>query len=194
MYRESSAAMNRLQQRSRQEHYYSKIVDCGKDKKRLFAVTNSLLGKTQSSVLPTHLRNLEVATKFADFFHNKVKLITESCFSSATSLPVCDHVENICGKVLDAFSEVSPECIQKLVLTMPSKYCDLDEIPTWLSKESFDCLSPVVSQIMNKSLSTAIVPDCLKLAHVRPLLKKPDAETEDLSNFRPVSPQNYWRE
>ena len=161
-------------------------MDCGKDKKRLFAVTNSLLGKTQSSVLPTHLSNLEVATKFADFFKNKVKLITES-FSSATSPPVCDHVQNICGKVLDAFSEVSPEYIQKLVRTMPSKYSDLDEIPAWLFKECFDCLSPVVSQIMNKSISTAIVSDCFKLAHVRPLLKKPDAETEDLSNFRPVS-------
>jgi len=32
-----------------------------------------------------------------------------------------------------------------------------------------------------------MLPDCLKHATVTPLLKKPNLDTSDLSNFRPIS-------
>ena len=45
----------------------------------------------------------------------------------------------------------------------------------------------VITMITNTSLTTGIVPDCFKSAIVKPLLKKPGLDVNDLKNFRPVS-------
>ena len=50
--------------------------------------------------------------------------------------------------------------------------CDLDPIPT---SGLFDCLDeiiPIVTSIINKSLSSGVVPQCFKHPLVKPLLKK----------------------
>ena len=66
--------------------------------------------------------------------------------------------------------------------------CKLDPIPTNLLKECTTILLPAIMEIVNLSLSSGIVPPCLKHAIVRPhLKKKPNADTELLQNYRPVS-------
>ena len=46
---------------------------------------------------------------------------------------------------------------------------------------------PVITKIVNLSLTTGHVPDCLKEAIVKPLLKKPGLNNELLKNYRPIS-------
>ena len=48
-------------------------------------------------------------------------------------------------------------------------------------------LLPAISNIVNLSLTSGVVPAQLKVAHVTSLLKKPPLNPEDLKNFRPVS-------
>ena len=48
-------------------------------------------------------------------------------------------------------------------------------------------LVPLVTAIINVSLSTSRVPKQFKQAVVIPLLKKPGLDTNDLKHFRPVS-------
>ena len=48
-------------------------------------------------------------------------------------------------------------------------------------------LLPVIALIINRSLSAGVVPDCMKVAHVSPLLKKPSLDPNELKNYRPVS-------
>ena len=71
---------------------------------------------------------------------------------------------------------------------MPQKSCDLDPIPTF---DLFDCLYeiiPIVTSIMNKSLSSGIVPQCFKHALVKPLFKKrAGLDPNCLKHHRPVS-------
>ena len=45
----------------------------------------------------------------------------------------------------------------------------------------------VITKIVNLSLTTGHVPDCLKEAIVKPLLKKPGLNNELLKNYRPIS-------
>ena len=68
-----------------------------------------------------------------------------------------------------------------------SKSCDLDPLPTHMLKQSIDEFVPIVTAMVNKSLSEAIVPGSFKQATVRPLLKKPGLDKENLKNYRPVS-------
>jgi hypothetical protein len=50
-----------------------------------------------------------------------------------------------------------------------------------------DKLLPAITHIINASLSSGTVPECYKAAIVRPLLKKPSLNPNELKNFRPVS-------
>ena len=69
----------------------------------------------------------------------------------------------------------------------PDKSCELDPIPTWLLKKCIDVLLPLVTSIINMSLSTNQVPLDFKSARIRPLLKKPGLDPDTLKNYRPVS-------
>ena len=63
----------------------------------------------------------------------------------------------------------------------------LDLIPTSLMKQCLNDLVPLVTAIINASLSTGTVPKQFKQAVVISLLKKPGLDTNDLKHFRPVS-------
>ncbi|CDQ60626.1 unnamed protein product [Oncorhynchus mykiss] len=41
--------------------------------------------------------------------------------------------------------------------------------------------------IINVSLSTGCVPNSLKVAVIKPLLKKPNLDPENIKNYRPIS-------
>ena len=62
--------------------------------------------------------------------------------------------------------------VKNVVQEMPQKSCDLDPIPTSVLYDCLDEIIPIVTSIINKSLSSGIVPDCFKHALVKPLLKK----------------------
>ena len=68
------------------------------------------------------------------------------------------------------------------ILKTAFKSCNLDPIPTPLTKQYLDVLVPVITKIINASLTTGIVPDCFKSATVKPLLKKPGHDVNDLKN------------
>ena len=60
-------------------------------------------------------------------------------------------------------------------------------MPTWLVKECVHELAPLITRVINKSLTDGIVPGSLKDALVRPLIKKSGMDTSSLKNYRPVS-------
>jgi hypothetical protein len=53
--------------------------------------------------------------------------------------------------------------------------------------DNLHLLLPVITRIINLSLSSAKVPECFKVAAVTPLLKKSNLDHNILKNFRPVS-------
>jgi hypothetical protein len=65
--------------------------------------------------------------------------------------------------------------------------CELDPLPTKLLKPCLDHVLPLITDIVNKSLSEQCVPASFKQAIVRPLHKKPNLDKEILKNYRPVS-------
>ena len=70
---------------------------------------------------------------------------------------------------------------------MPPKFCSLDPMPTWLTKECLDLLMPIMTKLINSSLMSSIVPADFKVAHIHPLIKMDGLESNTLSNYRPVS-------
>ena len=60
-------------------------------------------------------------------------------------------------------------------------------IPTWFMKQNVNVFVPVITDIINRSLSSGIFPDALKHAIITPLIKKQSLNISELKNYRPVS-------
>ena len=68
----------------------------------------------------------------------------------------------------------------------PNKSCELDPIPTWLLKCCLTELLPLITTLVNKSLTTGSFPEGFKLALIKPHLKKQTLDPDLLKNYRPV--------
>ena len=79
------------------------------------------------------------------------------------------------------------EEIQCIIAASPNKQCALDPFPTGLVKSCKDFLTPIIMQIVNKSLSTGQFPQAFKNALVTPLLKKRTLDEDVLNNYLPAS-------
>ena len=79
----------------------------------------------------------------------------------------------------------------KITVSSGVKTCALDPLPSILLRECLATLLPVITRIVNFSLTTGIVPRYFKEAMVRPKLKKDSLVDHQLfSHFRPISNLN----
>ena len=67
------------------------------------------------------------------------------------------------------------------------KTCALDLLPASVLTKCLQRLLPVITDIVNRSLDEALMPNSLKTALIIPLLKKTNLDTEDFRNFRSVT-------
>jgi hypothetical protein len=102
------------------------------------------------------------------------------------TLPAVDH-KTFLGLPLTAFQPVSESTVREVLNRTAIKTCELDPLPTSLLTELMDDLLPSFTSVINYSLLTGSFPPMFKSAVVRPLLKKPSLDTENLNNYRPVS-------
>ena len=150
---------------------------------------DNLLNREQKSVLPSHDCVKDLADKFITYFNDKISNIRKDLEKAPISTSQTPHniFSKFDGEVLDSFTEVSEDDIRKIILSSPTKSCALDPIPTWLLKKCEDELIPVLTLIVNTSLSCAEFPKELKRAFLTPLIKKIILDAEILKNYRPVS-------
>ena len=191
IYREKCLLISKLLFRSKQDYYLTSILECGNDTKRLFKLTGKLLGNNTDVILPTSDNDCDLANRFGNYFTGKIQTIRETLqvqnSETGTSLNILWADVKYSGASLTQFYPASCDEIRKLIMKSPSKSCDLDPLPTHMLKQSIDEFVPIITAMVNKSLSEAIVPGSFKQATVRPLLKKPGLDKENLKNYRPVS-------
>ena len=90
-------------------------------------------------------------------------------------------------ETIRSFRTVSEEEVKKLILKQPNKQSELDPLPTWLIKIYVDDLVPVITRIMNLSLSESIFPCSFKQSIVKPILKKHNLDSNCPDNYRPIT-------
>ena len=77
--------------------------------------------------------------------------------------------------------------VSQIVMKSSTKACALDPMPTWLLKELLLSIAPLMTDFINSSLQSGVVPDSIKSAAVTPPFKKPSLDINILKNYRPVS-------
>ena len=174
--------VNSLINNTRSVFYSKKIEECGNDQKKTFCVIKDLFHKNGDIPYPEHTSMSKLTEDFSEFFIQKIELIREKLDAAHVSPPV----DPKCQYIFEAFQPLTQDQVRKFIVKSPCKSCSLDPIPTDLLRECLDLLVPVITDIINMSLSTGSFPDDYKLALVTPLLKKLGLELI-FPSYRPVS-------
>ena len=127
--------------------------------------------------LPKHTSEVQLASAFSCFFTAKVSTIRDYLCPEDTSYlttPLDDGVQ----VTLVAFVLTTNEEIIGIIKSSPDKSCKLDPILTWLLKSCARGLALIIVTIVNRSFKISQVPAELKLAHIKPRLKKPSLDPE----------------
>ena len=166
---------------AKNECYSEKVKDCRGDTKRLYRMVNTLMGTSSSNPLPKHTSNKELAEEFAGFFMEKIQKIREHLADNP--------IYKLTGKHTPSLSEFIPFNqleVRKTILSMKTKSCELDALPTVLLKDCLDEILPTITKLVNMSLQDGVFASGWKTSIIRPLLKKPNLDLI-LSSYRPVS-------
>ena len=75
--------------------------------------------------------------------------------------------------------------INKIIMSLPNKGCDINAIPIFIYKKLSMYLSPIICDIFNSSVSEGIFPEILKIARVVPIHKNKSQSL--VKNYRPIS-------
>ena len=165
-------------------YFQTQIEDCGYDQKRLFSVLNNILHKAPQDSLPDHKSATDLAQTFNHYFIEKVKKIRENLDSSELD---STFQETTCASRLDILELCTQNELEGVIKNSSNSSCELDPIPTPLVKKCLPVFLPILTDLVNLSLKTGCFPTALKIAIVRPLLKKSNLDPNVLKNFRPVS-------
>jgi hypothetical protein len=84
------------------------------------------------------------------FSLDKINTISDhlSDLNKQTSMDVLRADKKFEGKSLDCFTPASEAEVQKIIMTYPSKSCELDPIPSSVLKSSVDSLLPTITTII----------------------------------------------
>ena len=140
-----------------------------------------------SNSLPRSEDPKDLADKFATFFENKIITLHDRIDHSNHSSISVEIPDHYCTTLFTKFQNVTPDEVLKMIKQAPITSCKLDPLPFSLFKDCISELLPILTNIINLSLSSGSFPDHLKEACVRPLLKKPSLDPENLANYRPIS-------
>ena len=145
-----------------------------------------MLHKSADKLYPTCDSAVQLANDFANFFIDKITKIRTDLLLG-TSLNFQDPIGSIPVKKFAKFTTVTDDQIANLLHNIVAKSCSLDPVPGQVLKNCFDLLLPVITKIVNLSLTTCVMPCSLMIAVLDPRLKKPSLDHEVFNNFRPIS-------
>ena len=152
-------------------------------RKRNSKIINKLKGPYNSNIVTN------VATRIPNIFNKHFSTVGNNLASKLppAERPFTDYLRK--SKSPDSsffFKPVTPCEVKFQILSIPkNKSHGLYSCPTQLLKYSCDIISPVLSDILNASVTLGSCPTKLKMSKIIPIFNTDD-ET-DASNYRPIS-------
>ena len=127
--------------------YSEQVKDCRSDTKGLYKMVNTLMGTCSNNPLPNHTNDKDLAEDFADFFMDKIQKIRDNL----TVNPIYEPTRKSISRLAEfrAFDQIE---VKKIILSMKTKSCKLDTLPTKLLKECIDGILPTITNLVNISL------------------------------------------
>ena len=131
--------------------------------------------------LPPHNSDESLAKHFADYFISKIDKIWENFTGTPIFVPEAADTPTFWK-----FAPLTADQVYNLIAGMQTKSCKLDLIPTHILKWVLSVLIPLITHIVNTSLSSTCFCEEGKTSVVRPLLRKKGLDLLE-KNYWPVS-------
>ena len=136
-----------------------KILEFKDDSKQLFSVVNSITNNKPLNLLPENKADQEIANDFTYFFIEKIQHIRDQLTNiEEFQLQINDIPQLRC------FAPLAMEGVQKLIMSMKNKSCELNNISTELLKEMLPCCIEIITHIVNISLTKGLFANNWKTA------------------------------
>uniref|UniRef100_A0AAY4DRN7 Reverse transcriptase domain-containing protein n=1 Tax=Denticeps clupeoides TaxID=299321 RepID=A0AAY4DRN7_9TELE len=167
--------------------YLSSLIDKNKNNPGFLFKTIAKLTRNKTEMDATTQYN-HSSDDFMNFFNTKIVANREKIKSTTNSSADISMENNLLiDHRLERFNPIKEHELIKLISSSNQCTCALDPIPTRLLKQIAPNVINSILKIVNSSLSTGHVPSSFKVAVIRPLIKKPDLDRSQLSNYRPIS-------
>ena len=164
----------------------------------LFKTVEKLLPSNPVQRYPSGPNNCSLSESFVECFSDKIVKIRKDLdkvdgYLNDGQVTSCNAESDSClaNQLLSEFKMGNEEVVSSFVNPLCSNSCTLDPTPSSAFKRCRHYLLPVITCVVNLSLTSGQVPDRFKVAMLKPLLKKSGADHELFSNFRPV-PNLYF--
>jgi len=119
--------------------------------------------------------------EFHRFFTDKVEAVR---VATAGGLPPTFTAAPVASS-FTGFHKVTVDDVFSAICRLPDKSCVADTHPTPQLLVA-DLIAPFITELFNRSLSTATVPTVFKSALITPLIKKPNLDSTDPRSYRPI--------
>ena len=131
---------------------------------------------------------MPLTERFSSYFSEKIKkLVTDLQQTSKLPTASPDITFRTSHETLDDFLPVTEDQVVRLIAKSKASTCSHDPVPTSLVKLCAKEHAPIFTRIINLSLENGFFPDPLKHCHIRPILKNPKLNTEELNSYRPIA-------
>ena len=164
----------------------NKFAECNKDSKKIHALVTNLTCKQQPQQWPPHKSEADLAEEFAAFFLDKINKIHEALRDKPVYIPTPSDAPKP-----RKFASLTEAKVYKVIMSLKSKSYKLDPIPTTVFKQLLPATLPLITKIVNLSLTEGQFIRSWKTAIVWPLLKKLGLQLIK-SNFRAVSNLSFF--
>ena len=181
--------VNYLVTEAKTEFLKKSVCESKGDIKQLFQVTKKIFTWKPNNALPDGHSPIKLPDTFSEYFVWKIIRINVDILSDIAKTTIAEVNDIICSETvrLNVFKAATNEEIESVLGALSSSTSELDPIPTELIKKCKTSFIGPLTQIVNVSLKSGTVPEQLKEAVIKPLLKKPSLDKNVLKNFRPVS-------
>ena len=152
----------KLMNKSHCEFYKSFIGENSSDQRKQFAATKTLLNHTHEVPYPQFKDKLTFANEMGGYFIEKIDNIQAKLDNMASGLSSLPPSSNSClhpCSIMDRFPQLPENDVRKLIESSAKKSCKLDPMPTPLVVNCIDSRLPVITKIINLSLSTGYFSD-----------------------------------
>ncbi len=103
--------------------------------------------------LPPGIDGGNLPEEFINQFQNKIEKIRNDLDEEDKQRKNCREEKSLLNTELNNYKELTKESVKQLIFKSSNKFCELDPIPTRMIKECIDKVLPLLTMIINLSLS-----------------------------------------
>ena len=171
----------------KRDFFRDQITNNAKNHRKLFNTINGFV-KTPTKSSTVLIKQHNIADKFSNFFQDKITTIhSEFPINPLNISDESSYDRSNLHQICFTFQLVTEEDVKHFLRKIASKTSRADPVPTDLIKTCSDVLLPIITRIVNLSLSSDTVPTAFKSAIITPVIKKVNGDIDSLSNYRPIS-------